>query len=183
MVVVRDLAIPEVKLIEARIHADARGFVLEAWNERALADAGFDARFVQDNLARSAANVLRGLHYQLSTPQGKFVRVVRGCIFDVAVDVRRSSPTFGQWVGAELSDDNGCAMWVPPGFAHGYLVIGDSADVLYKCTANYEPAFERTIRWDDAAVNIAWPLASGERPLLKSSDANAPSLADADGYP
>jgi dTDP-4-dehydrorhamnose 3,5-epimerase len=183
VVIVRALSMPEVKLIESRIHTDERGFLVEGWNESTLADAGFAARFVQDNIARSAGNVLRGMHYQLRSPQGKLVRVVRGRIFDVALDMRRSSATFGQWAGAELSDANGCAMWVPPGFAHGYFVLSNEADVLYKCTAPYDPSADRTVRWDDPAVNIVWPLTHGTVPVLKLADANAPLLADAECYP
>lgn len=138
---------------------DTRGFFFESYNQHEFAQAtGLNVKFVQDNHSRSAKGVLRGLHYQLGQPQGKLVRVVRGKVFDVAVDVRRSSPTVGQWVGLELSEDNHRQLWIPPGFAHGFLVLSDTADFLYKATDYYAPAHERAIRWDDPQIGIAWPM-------------------------
>ena len=161
--IVTDTTLPGVKLIEPRVFGDDRGFFLESWNARAFADAGIDVAFVQDNHSRSATNVLRGLHYQIVEPQGKLVRVVGGAVFDVAVDVRRSSPHFGQWVGYELSAANKRMLWVPPGFAHGFVVLSDSADFLYKCTTFYAPAHERSIAWDDPAIGIDWRLGTARR--------------------
>lgn len=152
-------SIPEVLLLEPKVFGDARGFFLESFNQDDFAQAtGLNETFVQDNHSRSAKGVLRGLHYQLEQPQGKLVRVVRGAVFDVAVDIRRSSPTFGQWVGLELSEDNHRQLWVPAGFAHGFLVLSDSADFLYKTTEYYAPTHERAIRWDDPQLAIAWPM-------------------------
>lgn len=148
------LAIPEVLLITPRVFGDARGFFLESWNRRSFAAAGLDLDFVQDNHSRSQRGVLRGLHYQIRQPQGKLVRVVAGEVFDVAVDLRRSSPHFGRWVGARLSADNAQMLWVPPGFAHGFLVLSEQADFLYKTTDYYLPEAERCLRWDDPSVEI-----------------------------
>ena len=151
-------AIDGVVVIEPKVFGDARGFFLESFNQQAFDDAiGQHVDFVQDNHSRSARGVLRGLHYQIQQPQGKLVRVVRGAVFDVAVDIRRSSSTFGQWVGVELSEDNHKQLWVPPGFAHGFLVLSDTADFLYKTTDYYAPAHERAIRWDDPKLAIQWP--------------------------
>lgn len=179
--IVTDTALPGVKLIEPRVFGDARGFFLESWNARAFAEAGLDLAFVQDNHSRSAGGVLRGLHYQLDDPQGKLVRVTAGAVFDVAVDLRRSSPAFGRWVGYELSAANHRMLWVPPGFAHGFLVLSDTADFLYKCTRFYAPAHERSLRWDDPGVGIDWPL-SGIAPTLSAKDAAAPTLAQAETF-
>jgi len=176
-----DTALPGVKLIEPRVFGDDRGFFLESWNARSFADAGLDLAFVQDNHSRSARGVLRGLHYQLKNPQGKLVRVTAGAVFDVAVDVRRASPHFGRWVGYELSDANKRMLWVPPGFAHGFVVLSDSADFLYKCTQLYDGSDDRGIRWDDPAIGIDWPLA-GMTPQLSGKDATAPLLADAEVF-
>lgn len=176
-----DTALPGVMLIEPRVFGDDRGFFMESWNARSFADAGLDLAFVQDNHSRSARGVLRGLHYQLKNPQGKLVRVTAGAVFDVAVDVRRSSPHFGRWVGYELSDANKRMLWVPPGFAHGFVVLSDSADFLYKCTQLYDGSDDRGIRWDDPAVGIDWPLA-GMTPQLSGKDAAAPLLADAEVF-
>ena len=176
-----DTALPGVKLIEPRVFGDDRGFFLESWNARSFADAGLDLDFVQDNHSRSARGVLRGLHYQLKNPQGKLVRVTAGAVFDVAVDVRRSSPHFGRWVGYELSDANKRMLWVPPGFAHGFVVLSDNADFLYKCTQLYDGSDDRGIRWDDPAIGIDWPLA-GITPQLSGKDAAAPLLADAEVF-
>lgn len=166
-------AIPEVLVIEPRVFGDARGFFYESFNQRAFDEAiGRHVEFVQDNHSRSVRGVLRGLHYQIEQPQGKLVRVARGAVFDVAVDIRKSSPTFGQWVGVELSEENGKQMWVPEGFAHGFLVLSESADFLYKTTDYYAPAHERSIRWNDPAIGIAWPDL-GVAPALSVKDADA----------
>jgi dTDP-4-dehydrorhamnose 3,5-epimerase len=162
-------AIPDVVILEPRVFEDERGFFLESWNARDMhAVLGFDVSFVQDNHSGSRRGVLRGLHYQIVQPQGKLVRVVRGRVFDVAVDLRRSSPTFGRWVGVELSEDNRRQVFLPAGFAHGFLVLSDWADVLYKTTDFYAPQHERCLVWDDPEVGIAWPLA-GE-PVLAAKD-------------
>ena len=150
--------IPEVVEIIPKVFGDARGFFLETWNESAFAAAGIDARFVQDNWSRSRKGILRGLHYQVEQAQGKLVRVVRGSVFDVAVDMRRWSPTFGKWTGRILSAQNMHALWIPAGFAHGFLALEDDTDFVYKCTELYAPQFERTVAWDDADLGIAWPL-------------------------
>jgi dTDP-4-dehydrorhamnose 3,5-epimerase len=151
-------AIPEVLIIEPKVFGDARGFFFESFNQQAFNKAtGLNVDFVQDNHSRSSKGVLRGLHYQIRQPQGKLVRVVRGAVFDVAVDVRKSSPTFGKWVGIELNEDNHRQFWVPPGFAHGFLVLSDSADFLYKTTEYYAPVHERCIVWNDVDVAIEWP--------------------------
>ena len=176
-----ETTLPGVRLIEPRVFGDARGFFLESWNHRTFAEAGLDLDFVQDNHSRSARGVLRGLHYQLGSPQGKLVRVTQGCVFDVAVDIRRTSPHFGRWVGYELSAENHRMLWIPPGFAHGFLVLSETADFLYKCTTLYDPAGDRGIRWDDPAIAIAWPDA-GVAPLLSAKDAAAPPLADAEVF-
>jgi dTDP-4-dehydrorhamnose 3,5-epimerase len=163
-------AIPGVLIIEPKVFGDARGFFFESFNQQAFNDAtGTDHQFVQDNHSRSAKGVLRGLHYQVTQPQGKLVRVVRGAVFDVAVDIRPDSPAFGRWVGVELTEDNHKQMWVPPGLAHGFLVLSDSADFLYKTTDYYAPEFERCIAWDDPAVGIEWPL-EGLQPKLSAKD-------------
>lgn len=158
-----------VLIVEPDVFGDDRGFFLESFNERAMREIGIDAHFVQDNHSRSQRNVLRGLHYQIHQPQGKLVRVVRGTVFDVAVDLRRGSPSFGKWVGAELSAENKRLIWLPPGMAHGFVALSDSADFLYKATDYYAPQFERTILWNDPDLGIAWPLA-GE-PVLSAKDA------------
>jgi dTDP-4-dehydrorhamnose 3,5-epimerase len=156
---VEQTAIPEVLIIHPEVFGDSRGFFLESFNEAAMAKIGLTQHFVQDNHSRSRRNVLRGLHYQLHNPQGKLVRVVAGEVFDVAVDIRRSSPTFGKWVGVHLSEENKRMFWLPPGFAHGFLVLSESADFLYKATDFYAPEHERTILWNDPAIGIEWPLA------------------------
>lgn len=153
-------AIPDVLVIEPRVFGDARGFFFESFNKKAFAQAtGLEIDFVQDNHSRSAKGVLRGLHYQIEQPQGKLVRVVRGAVFDVAVDLRKSSSTFGKWVGVELTEENNKQMWVPPGFAHGFLTLSQTADLLYKTTDYYAPQFEYCIAWDDPVLAVAWPLA------------------------
>lgn len=173
-------AIAGVVVLEPKVFGDERGFFLESFNERAFVGAtGVEARFVQDNHSRSTRGVLRGLHYQLGAhAQGKLVRVVRGSVFDVAVDIRPGSPTLRRWVGVELSEANGKQLWVPAGLAHGFLVTSDSADFLYKTTAYYAPAAERAIRWDDADLAIDWPDV-GLAPLVSAKDAAAPSFAEA----
>ncbi len=168
-------ALPEVIVIEPRVFGDARGFFLETWNARAFAQAGIDAAFVQDNHSRSAKGVLRGLYYQLRQTQGKLVRVVHGAVFDVAVDMRRGSLGFGHWVGEELSDTNARIMWVPPGFAHGFLVLSDNADFLYKCTDFYAPERERTLAWNDPSVGIDWPVGD-MMPAVSAKDAAGVAL-------
>lgn len=174
-------AIPDVLILEPKVFGDSRGFFLESFNARAFAEAtGLDVSFVQDNHSRSGQGVLRGLHYQLLQPQGKLVRVVRGCVFDAAVDVRRRSPTFGQWVGAELSEQNNRQMWVPPGFAHGFVVLSESADFLYKTTDYYAPQHERCIAWNDPAIGINWHF-DGE-PQLSAKDRQGKLLAEAEVF-
>ncbi len=175
-----ETSLPGVLLLEPKVFGDARGFFLESWNRQTFAELGLDLDFVQDNHSRSARGVLRGLHYQLNEPQGKLVRVVNGAVFDVAVDVRKSSPHFGQWVGYELSDDNQRMMWIPPGFAHGFLVLSESADFLYKTTAYYAPQWDRGIRWDDPQIGVAWPLEG--TPALSARDQVQPWLQDAEVY-
>ena len=175
------LAIPEVILIEPSVFGDARGFFLESWNRRSFAEHGLNLDFVQDNHSRSGHGVLRGLHYQIQQPQGKLVRVVNGEVFDVAVDLRRSSPTFGQWVGATLSAENHRLLWVPPGFAHGFCVLSEHADFLYKATDYYAAAHERTVLWNDPDIAIRWPL-QGE-PMLAPKDAAGSPLLEAECYP
>jgi dTDP-4-dehydrorhamnose 3,5-epimerase len=170
--------IPDVKLIEPLVFGDERGFFMESWNARAFADAGINAAFVQDNHSRSAKGVLRGLHYQIGAVQAKLVRIVAGSVFDVAVDLRRSSPTFGQWVGATLSADNKRMMWVPEGFAHGFLSLEDGTELLYKCTDFYSPDAEHCLAWDDPTVGIDWPL-DGLVPLVSTKDAVGKAFADA----
>ena len=176
------LAIPDVVLIEPKVFGDARGFFFESFNQKAFNEAtGTNHAFVQDNHSRSSQGVLRGLHYQIQHPQGKLVRVVRGRVWDVAVDIRKSSPTFGQWVGAELSEDNQHQLWVPPGFAHGFVVLSESADFLYKTTDYYAPEHERCIAWDDPQLAIAWPIAGA--PSLSAKDMQGFAFARAPVYP
>ena len=175
--------IPEVVLIKPRVFGDARGFFFETWHERKFAAAGIAGHFVQDNHSHSTRHTLRGLHFQIRQPQGKLVRVSRGEVFDVVVDIRRSSPHFGQWVGVLLSDTNHHMLWVPPGFAHGYLALSDEIDFLYKCTDFYAPEHERALRWDDPEIGVQWPLPADARPILSAKDAVAPSFKDAETYP
>lgn len=173
------LAIPDVVLIEPKVFGDARGFFFESFNQRAFNEAtGTALAFVQDNHSRSSQGVLRGLHYQIQQPQGKLVRVVQGAVFDVAVDIRKSSPTFGQWVGAELNADNHHQLWVPPGFAHGFVVLSETAEFLYKTTDYYAPQFERCIAWNDPSLAIDWRYAAP--PQLSAKDAQGALLAQAD---
>ena len=171
--------IPDVMLIEPRVFGDDRGFFFESFNQRAFEEAtGVATNFVQDNHSRSAHGVLRGLHYQIQQPQGKLVRVVAGEVFDVAVDLRRSSPTFGQWVGATLSAQNKAQFWVPAGFAHGFIVLSESAEFLYKTTDYYAPQYEQSIAWNDPFLNIEWPQLA-EAPKLSAKDAAGKAWADA----
>ena len=176
-------AIDGVFILEPKLFGDARGFFMESYNRRTFAQAtGADPDFVQDNHSRSRRGVLRGLHYQLQQPQGKLVRVTQGAVFDVAVDTRKNSPTFGRWVGVELSADNQRQLWVPAGLAHGFLVLSDSADFLYKTTDYYAPEHERCIAWDDPGIGIDWPLAAHgiEAPLLSEKDRAGVPLARAE---
>jgi dTDP-4-dehydrorhamnose 3,5-epimerase len=176
-------ALEGVLLIEPLVHRDDRGFFLETWHAERYRAAGIPDEFVQDNHSRSVRGTLRGLHYQVSQAQGKLVQAVAGEIFDVAVDLRRSSPSFGGWVGAYLSADNHHQMWVPPGFAHGFLVVSETADVLYKCNNAYAPEHERVLRWDDPTVGVRWPLSGETAPLLSARDAAGALLRDAPTYP
>jgi dTDP-4-dehydrorhamnose 3,5-epimerase len=175
-----ELDVAGVIRVEPTIHRDKRGFFMETWQASRFLDAGIDAEFVQDNFSRSSKGSLRGLHYQIEKPQGKLVRVVAGEVFDVAVDLRRSSPSFGRWAGQILSAENRHQLWIPAGFAHGFLVLSNIADIEYKCTDVYAPEFERSVRWDDADIGIDWPLPPGEQPVLSTKDASAAFLRDAD---
>ena len=175
--------LPGVILIVPAVHSDDRGYFMETWQARQFRDAGIDAEFVQDNLSLSSKGTLRGLHYQIEQSQGKLVRVVSGEVFDVAVDLRKSSATFGHWVGHILSEENKQQVWVPPGFAHGFLVLSDTARFEYKCTAYYAPEHDRCIRWNDPDIGIEWPLSAGEQPVLSARDAAAPFLKGAETYP
>ena len=177
-----ETAIPGVLIIEPRVFGDARGFFMETWNAAAFAAAGLDLTFVQDNHSRSQKGVLRGLHFQNPGPQGKLVRVTHGAVFDVAVDLRASSPTFGQWVGVELSAANNRMFWVPEGLAHGFLTLEDDTDFLYKCTAPYAPQSEHTLAWDDPVVGIDWPVA-GLDPIISAKDAVGLVLAQVPVFP
>lgn len=173
--------IPEVMVIEPRVFGDDRGFFFESFNEKVFTEkTDVATRFVQDNHSRSAKNVLRGLHYQIQQAQGKLVRVVAGAIFDVAVDIRKSSPTFGQWVSCELSASNKRQLWVPAGFAHGFLSLEDGTEVLYKTTDYYAPAYERSILWNDPQLAVAWPLT--EEPILSAKDLAGLPLESAEVY-
>lgn len=176
--------IPDVLLLEPRVFGDARGFFLERWSDRVFRDTtGLDVRFVQENHSRSAAGVLRGLHYQIDRPQGKLVWVTRGRVFDVALDLRRGSGTFGKTSIQELSDENHVQAWIPPGFAHGFLVLSEVADFVYKTTDYYSAPGERTIAWDDPDLAIPWPALPGGLPLVSAKDAAGTRLADAETYP
>jgi dTDP-4-dehydrorhamnose 3,5-epimerase len=173
-------AIPEVLLLEPKVFGDERGFFYESWNRRTFADLGITAEFVQDNHSKSQKNVLRGLHYQIEHAQGKLIRVTAGAVYDVAVDLRRSSPSFGQWVGFTLSAEDKRMAWIPPGFAHGFCVTSDFAEFLYKTTDYWSPAHERTLLWNDLQLAIPWPLA-GE-PLLAAKDVTGTPLARAETF-
>lgn len=175
-------SIPEVIVVEPEVHGDARGFFMETYQERAFAGAGLPTNFVQDNHSGSRQGILRGLHYQIQQPQGKLVRAVVGQVFDVAVDLRRSSATFGQWVGVLLSAENKRMLWVPTGFAHGYYVLSEWAEFVYKTTDFYAPQFERSLLWNDPQVGVEWPLVNGEPPLLSAKDKQGKLLVDAEIY-
>ena len=174
--------IPGVIIVEPDVFGDHRGFFMESWHAEKFAEGGIDAQFVQDNHSRSSQGILRGLHYQIEQPQGKLVRVLSGEVFDVVVDLRRDSPTFGKWVGMYLNDTDKKMLWVPPGFAHGFYVVSEQADFFYKCTELYAPEHERAIRWDDPDLAIDWPIASGQEPVLAPKDAAAKSFKDAEVY-
>lgn len=176
-------SLKEVLVVEPAVHGDERGFFLESWHQQRYLASGIRADFVQDNHSRSVQGTLRGLHYQLSRPQGKLVRVAAGEVFDVAVDLRKSSPTFGCWAGEVLSARNHWQMWIPAGFAHGFYVLSESADLLYKCTEYYSPDDDRALRWDDPELAIEWPLLKGRAPLLSARDTTAPGLGSAPVYP
>ncbi len=176
-------AIPEVIVVTPKVFVDDRGFFMETWERRKCAAGGIDEDFVQDNHSRSVRGTLRGLHYQIRRAQGKLVRVTLGEVFDVAVDIRQSSPTFGRWVGERLSAQNRKMLWVPAGFAHGFYVLSDAAEFQYKCTDYYSPADERCIAWDDEEVGVDWPLFDGQPPLVSGKDRDGRSLRDADVFP
>ena len=173
-------AIPEVLLLEPKVFGDARGFFFESWNQRTFAELGISATFVQDNHSKSQKNVLRGLHYQIEHAQGKLVRVIAGEVYDVVVDLRRSSPTFGQWVGFSLSAEDKRMAWIPPGFAHGFCVTSESAEFLYKTTDYWSPAHERTLLWNDPQLAIPWPLTA--EPLLAAKDASGRPFGEAETF-
>jgi len=177
-----DTAIPEVKVIEAQVFGDERGFFMETFRASIMDELTGGKPFVQDNHSKSAQGILRGLHYQMQQTQGKLVRVVQGAVFDVAVDMRKNSPTFGQWVGEVLSAENKKQLWVPEGFAHGFYVMTESAEFVYKCTDYYAPEFDRSLKWNDPEVGIEWPLVDGKQPLLSEKDENGKSFSEADTF-
>lgn len=177
-----DTAISEVKIIEAQVFGDERGFFMETFRASIMDELTGGKPFVQDNHSKSAQGTLRGLHYQMQQTQGKLVRVVQGAVFDVAVDMRKSSPTFGQWVGEILSAENKKQLWVPEGFAHGFYVMSESAEFVYKCTNYYHPEFERSLKWNDPEVAIEWPLLDGKQPLLAAKDEAGLALSAADTF-
>lgn len=174
--------IPDVVIVEPDVFGDSRGFFMETWHAEKFAAGGITANFVQDNHSRSSQGILRGLHYQIKKPQGKLVRVLRGEVFDVAVDLRKSTTTFGRWVGMILSEENKKMLWIPPGFAHGFYVTSQQADFFYKCTDLYSPEYERSIRWDDPNLAIDWPLIDEKPPVLAPKDAAAASFMEAESY-
>jgi dTDP-4-dehydrorhamnose 3,5-epimerase len=173
--------IPDVLILEPKVFADDRGWFFESFNSKSFSSQVAPATFFQDNHSKSRKHVLRGLHYQIQQPQGKLIRVVAGEVFDVAVDIRRNSPSFGKWIGVRLSDENKRSLWIPPGFAHGFLTLSDSAEVLYKTTDFYAPEFERTIAWNDKHLNIQWPL-DGE-PIVSAKDRSGIAFRDAETFP
>jgi dTDP-4-dehydrorhamnose 3,5-epimerase len=173
--------IPDVVIIEPRVFGDERGFFMETWQRKTFAESGIDYDFVQDNHSLSGKGILRGLHYQIKQPQGKLVRVISGEVFDVAVDIRKESPWFGKWVGVMLSAENRRQLWVPPGFAHGFYVVSDQAEFVYKCTDFYAPEYERSIIWDDPDLGITWPL-DGVQPLLSGKDTAGVPFCKAEFY-
>lgn len=174
--------IPDVKIIEPKPFGDERGFFMETWNEKLFRELGMNNKFVQDNHSRSVKNTLRGLHYQIKQAQGKLVRVIRGEVFDVAVDLRKDSPTFGKWVAEYLSESNMRMFWVPPGFAHGFLAMSESVDFVYKCTDYYSPEYERTILWSDEQLNIKWPIPNIQDIIVSQKDLAGRNFLDADVY-
>ena len=174
--------IPGIILIEPQVFGDSRGFFMETWQQKEFNEKAAPYTFVQDNHSKSTKGILRGLHYQINQPQGKLVRVVQGSVFDVAVDMRKSSPTFGKWVGYELSAENHHMLWVPPGFAHGFYVMSDTAEFVYKCTDYYAPEFERSLAWNDPTVGIEWPIQDGATPLLSDKDAKGDLFEEADAF-
>ncbi|HEY4721768.1 MAG TPA: dTDP-4-dehydrorhamnose 3,5-epimerase [Anaerolineae bacterium] len=174
--------LPDVLILEPQVFADARGFFMETYNARKLAAFGITASFVQDNHSRSQSGTLRGLHYQIRQPQGKLIRVAIGEVFDVAVDLRRPSPTFGQWTGAYLSAENKRQIWIPPGFAHGFYAVSEQVDLLYKATDFYAPEWERTLLWNDPRLNIDWPLIPGQPPMLSAKDLQGKNLDRAEVF-
>jgi dTDP-4-dehydrorhamnose 3,5-epimerase len=174
--------LPDVLIIKPAVFEDPRGFFMETWNSKEFAEAGMAADFVQDNYSSSVAGTVRGLHYQIEQAQGKLVWVVKGEVFDVVVDLRKSSPDFGQWAGELLSANNRKQMWIPPGFAHGFLVLSATADFQYKCTDYYAPEHERTLQWNDPDIGIEWPLLDEEKPILSSKDQAGVPLRSADVY-
>lgn len=175
-------SLPDVVVIDPVVHEDARGFLMETWQQRHYREAGIDAQFVQDVHSRSAMHTLRGLHYQIGRPQGKLIRVIQGEAYDVAVDLRRSSSTFGGWVGERLSAQNRRLIWIPPGFAHGFLVLSETADFEYRLTDYYAPSEERTIRWNDTDIGIDWPLRDGCEPILSAKDMAGVAFREAETY-
>jgi dTDP-4-dehydrorhamnose 3,5-epimerase len=183
MIKFKPLHIPDVVLVEPEVFCDDRGFFMETWQANKFAGAGIDAQFVQDNHSLSARGTLRGIHYQIKQPQGKLVRVISGEVFDVAVDLRKGSPTFGQWVSQLLSAENKKILWVPPGFGHGFYVTSEKAEFLYSCTDYYAPEYERTIIWNDSELAIDWPLIKGETPLVSGKDKAGLFFKDAESYP
>jgi len=174
--------LPDVIVIRPEIFGDSRGFFMETWNRKDFDHAGIDADFVQDNYSSSVAGTVRGLHYQIKQAQGKLVRVVKGEVFDVAVDLRKSSPDFGRWASEILSAENKKQIWIPPGFAHGFLVLSETAEFEYKCTDYYAPEHERTIRWDDPDIGVDWPLADGQPPILSQKDQAGAPLKESQVY-
>jgi len=175
-------SIPEVILIDPVVFEDSRGFLMETWQADRFRAAGIDAKFVQDVQSRSSRGVLRGLHYQIECPQGKLIRVLRGELFDVAVDLRKSSSTFGHWVGEILSEENRRQIWVPPGFAHGFMVLSDVADIEYRMTDFHAPEYGRTIQWDDPDIDVDWPISAELAPLLSDKDGDGVAFKEADVY-
>jgi dTDP-4-dehydrorhamnose 3,5-epimerase len=174
--------LPDVMVIRPKVFEDARGFFMDTWHRQRFEQEGIDASFVQDSHSGSKAGTIRGLHYQIKQAQGKLIRVVKGEAFDVAVDIRKSSPDFGQWAGEVLSAENHKVIWIPPGFAHGFLVLSETAEFEYKCTDYYAPEHERTLQWDDPDIGIDWPLLEEEKPLLSDKDALGLPLKDAEVY-
>jgi dTDP-4-dehydrorhamnose 3,5-epimerase len=177
-----DTDIEDVKLMEPQLFGDARGFFMETWRDDQFKELVADVSFVQDNHSKSTQGILRGLHYQIKHPQGKLVRVISGEVFDVAVDLRKGSPTFGRWTGVVLSSENRRLLWVPPGFAHGFYVMSEEAEFVYKCTDYYAPEYERAILWNDPALSIEWPLVDGKSPILSFKDEEGLSFNDSEVY-